>query len=278
MEEQTLDYEILASQLKHISKPYSVELKRRLKNESFLKQCVRAAEKEDFFALSELLQSRDYKKSQGDPELKEALALLSMLQEQAERSIDLYRREFIQELKRLAELSGLELQIDFPKFQSLPGISGRVDFQKRRTQINKELLKSVDPRRIIKLLLRLRKQLYGRSLDPQAFIEELFEVYSGLCATPDSGASVPIREFYLQLVLKRQSKRFFEDLEKHSFRGYPVDAFAVDLWRLAQSGVKETASGYSMSLRPGRNFALPLMDFQGERRQTSSISFMRSML
>ena len=48
----------------------------------------------------------------------------------------------------------------------------------RKTVINKKTLKSVDPKRIITALKRVKQQLYDRPYDPQAFIDKLYNAYA----------------------------------------------------------------------------------------------------
>ncbi len=69
------------------------------------------------------------------------------------------------------------MEIDFPRFTVLKGITGEIDFASRATKINKKVLKSIDPRRIMAMVGRLKKQLYDKPYDPQAFIDGLCTVY-----------------------------------------------------------------------------------------------------
>ncbi len=97
-----------------------------------------------------------------------------------------------------------------------------MDFSKRTTTINKKVLKSIDPKRIISALLRAKRELYDRPYDPQAFIDSLRQTYGEILKKEGwaEGDSVPIQRFYFEYVMSLQSKVFFQDMDKGKFRGY----------------------------------------------------------
>ena len=136
-------------------------------------------------------------------------------------------------------------------------------------------LKSIDPRRIIAAVRRVKQQLYDRPYDPQAFIDGLHGTYCAVLKKEDwsPGHAVPMQRFYLEYVISLQSRSFFQDMDKGKFRGYSLDQFAVDIWRYFQAGIGGTSDGYTLQLRSGRNNALWLIDAGGERRQVTRISF-----
>jgi hypothetical protein len=168
--------------------------------------------------------------------------------------------------------------MDFPRFTVLKGITGEIDFASRSTKINKKVLKSIDPRRIMAMVVRLKKQLYDKPYDPQEFIDGLCTVYLELLEKEDlpAGRPVPMQQFYLAYVISLQSKTFFQNMDKGKFKGYSLDQFSVDLWRYYQAGIGGTSQGYELQLTPGRNKALWLLDTQGELRQITAISFHKS--
>ena len=127
----------------------------------------------------------------------------------------------------------MPIEIDFPRFSVLKGIEGNVDFAARNTVINKKTLKSIDPRRIVSEVLKVKRKLYDRPFEPQAFLDGLYQTYAALLGREQYalGHAVQIQQFYLDYVLSRQSKTFFQNMEKGKFRGYSLDEVAVDLWR-----------------------------------------------
>lgn len=179
---------------------------------------------------------------------------------------------------RLAAEADLPLELDFPRFGVLKGIEGEISFSNRTTTINKKVLKSIDPRRIVTAALRLKKQLYDGPFDPQAFIDGLAKTYETACRRDGiaPGHPVPIQPFYLDYVLSLQSKIFFGNMDKGKFRGYSIEQFGVDLWRYFEAGIGGTSDGRRLQLRAGRNNSLWLMDSDGERRQITAISFQGS--
>ena len=261
--------------LSEVLRPYQQRLNRRQRMADFLRQCIRSAGRDDFFQLDELLKSRmagDVEKEAG---LKASVEFLDRLRTYADEQVERYRVEFIEDLMAGAEEAELPMEIDFPRFTVLKGIEGTVDFAGRKTVINKKTLKSVDPRRIITAVRRLKQQLYDRPYDPQAFIDGLYTTYAKILKKEkwSSGHAVPMQRFYFEYVISLQSQPFLQDMDKGKFRGYSLDQFAVDFWRYFQAGTGGTSDGHVVQLRPGRNKALWLIDSDGERRQITNISF-----
>jgi hypothetical protein len=210
-----------------------------------------------------------------EPDLEGCRAFFDRLRTYANAKVESYRIRFIEDLTARAEEAGLPMGVDFPRFTVLKGIEGSVDFSARRTDINKKTLKSIDPRRIISAILKIKRQLYDRPFDPQAFIDGVYQTYRDILKRErqSPGHSVPMQRFYLEYVLSLQSKSFFQDMDKGKFRGYSVDQFGVDIWRYFQANTGGTSDGHVLQLRPGRNNALWLIDSDGERRQITTIAF-----
>lgn len=255
---------------------YQSEWKRRERLTKFVEQCLRAAQRDDFFQLADLLGRKDARSAAVEPDLQGADALLQQLGAYADTRIDAYRLEFLADLEARAAEAELPIEIDFPHFSCRRGIGGTIDFSGRKTTLNGEVLKSVDPRRIVAQLQRLDRRLYGRAFEPQAFVDALYRTYAEMLAAEKghTGQPVPVRDFYLRYVLSLQSASFLQDLDGRRFRGYPLDELSVDLWRFFTSEVRRTSSGHVMALRPGRNQSLWLLDHDGERRQITSIAFL----
>ncbi len=157
----------------------------------------------------------------------------------------------------------------------LKGIELEVSFTEKHTLLNGKPLKTVDPERIMRAVLQLKRRLYDRPFAPQEFIDGLFAVCEKINQAEGrrTGDPVPTRTVYLEYTLSLQPCSFFQDMAKGRFREYDADQFAVDFWRYFTSDVAATSAGYVPRLNPGRNNALSLIDQTGEKRQITSISF-----
>jgi hypothetical protein len=261
--------------LKQILQPYQKQLSQKQRMSDFVKQCIRCVERDDFLQLDELLKSKMADNIKDDEELNACKDLFDLLGEYANEKVERYRIQFVEDLTGLAKDADLTMDIDFPRFASLKGIDGEIGFSKRTTTINKKVLKSIDPRRIITAVLRVKRQLYDRPYDPQAFIDSLYQTYSAIIQKEKwtLGSTVPVPRFYLEYVISLQSKVFFQNMDKAKFKGYSLDQFSVNLWRYFQAGIGGTSDGHVLQLTPGRNYSLWLLDSSGERRQITGISF-----
>jgi len=267
--------EDIQQQLNDILRPFQREVNHQQRLADFLKQCARCVGRDDFLRLEELLGAKQAEQVAAEAALSGCMPLFSTLREYVKDQVEKYRLQFNSDLSRLAEEAGLPIKIDFPRFSVLKGIDGEISFATRTTTINKKVLKSIDPRRIVTQAMRLKKQLYDRPFDPQAFIDRLFDTYSAICRKDNLtvGRPIPIQHFYLEYVISLQSKTFLINMDKSKFRGYSLDQFGVDLWRYYEAKIGGTSSGMMMQLRPGRNNSLWLIDSDGERRQITSIAF-----
>lgn len=269
--------EHIQEKLTDVVRPYQQQQNRRQRMVDLIKQCIRCAARDDFFQLDELLKSKMARDVEEEIGLKDGAEFLDQLRTYADEQVERYRIQFIEDLATLASEAELPMEINFPRIGVLKGIEGEVDFAQRKTVINKKILKSVDPKRIITALRRVKQQLYDRPYDPQAFIDKLYHTYSEILKKEarEIGYPVPMQQLYLEYVLSLQSRTFFQDMDKGKFRGYSLDQFAVDLWRYFQAGTGGTSNGYAVQIRPGRNNALWLIDSDGERRQITRISFFK---
>ncbi|WP_446009876.1 hypothetical protein [Candidatus Electrothrix sp.] len=261
--------------INNILRPFQKELNRGQRLADFLKQCLRCLGRDDFLQLEELLNSKIAQNVEDEDTLSKCGPLFQTLREYAGEQVEKYRFAFIEDLSRLAEEAELPIEIDFPRFTILKGIEGEIDFSKRTTSINKKVLKSIDPRRIVTAALRWKKQLYDGPFDPQTFVDGLYATYTKINKQEDAapGHPVGIQQFYLEYVISLQSKAFFINMDKSKFRGYSLEQFGVDLWRYFEAGIGGTSDGMMLQLRPGRNNSLWLIDSDGERRQITGISF-----
>lgn len=263
--------------LAEVLKPYQQRLNKRQRMADFVQQCIRCAERNDFIQLDELLKSQLAEEVEKETGLKAGQEIFDQLRAYAEEQVKRYRVEFIEDLQTRAAEAGLPLEIDVPRLSSLKGIDGEIDFHERKTTINGKALKSIDPRRIISALVKVKRQLYDGPYDPQTFIDELFATYREILekAGKKMGDPVPIQTFYFEHVLGKQSKAFKQDMDKGKFRGYSANQFAVDLWRYFEAGIGGTSGGHLLQMGPGRNNSLWLIDSDGQRRQITTISFQK---
>ena len=262
-------------ELTGILRPFQQGLNQGQRMADFVKQCIRCVDRDDFLQLEELLSAKmagDIESAEG---LQDCKALFDSLREYAREQVERYRVQFIEDLARIAEEAGLPLEIDFPRFSVLKGIEGEIAFAKRQTIINKKVLKSIDPRRIVTAASRLKKQLYDGPFDPREYIDSIHDTYGAICKADNLalGETVPIQRFYLEYVISQQSKTFFTNMDKIKFKGYSLEQFGVDLWRYFEAGIGGTSAGKMLQLTPGRNYSLWLIDSSGERQQITGISF-----
>ncbi|WP_457552780.1 hypothetical protein [Desulfobacula sp.] len=275
MLDNTSFLENIQEDLKQIAKPYQSDLNQKIKKAEFIKLCIRCAGRDDFLRLDELLKSKIAKDIMLDENLEECALIFESLGSYANEKVEQYRIELIEDLNQRGQEANLEIHIDFPKFSVLKGINGEIDFSNRCTTINKKALKSIDPRRIITAISRLKHQLYDRPYDPQQFIDSLCQVYLGVIEKENLrfGDPVPIHKFYLEYVISLQTQTFFQNMDKGKFKGYSLDQFSVDIWCYFQAGIGGTSKGEELELSPGRGKSLWLIDSQGEPRRIISISF-----
>jgi len=273
MTENTSFLETAQEELKQIIQPFQRDLNQKQKKADLITQCIRCASRDDFLQMDELLKTKMAQEIKIDETLGNCAPIFDTLGAYANEKVEQYRIDLVEDLTRLFEEAELEIEIDFPKFTVLKGIDGEIDFSARCTRINKKVLKSIDPRRILTAVSKVKYQLYDRPYDPQSFIDSLCQVYLDLIETQTSNTAISMQKFYLAYVISLQSKPFFQNMDKGKFKGYSLDQFSVDIWRYSQAGIGGTSDGYELQLTPGRNKSLWLLDSQGELRQITAIAF-----
>jgi hypothetical protein len=141
--------------------------------------------------------------------------------------------------------------------------------------INSKVLKTVDPERIMRAVMQLKRRLYDRPFDPQGFIDGLFAAYKKVNQVEGRriGDPAPTQAVYVEYTLSLQPRSFFQDMAKGRFREYDADQFAVDCWRYFSSDVSSTSDGYVLRLAGGRSNALWLIDQEGEKHRITTVSF-----
>ena len=248
MSENTIFLETAQGELKQIVQPYQRDLNQKQKRADLITQCIRCAGRDDFLQLDELLKTKMAQEIKIDETLKNCAPIFDTLGAYANEKVEQYRIDLVEDLTRLCGEAELEIKIDFPKFTVLKGIDGEIDFSARCTRINKKVLKSIDPRRILTAVSKVKYQLYDRPYDPQNFIDSLCQVYLELIETQTVNTSIPIQKFYLAYVISLQSKPFFQNMDKGKFKGYGLDQFSVDIWRYFQAEISGTSQGYELQI------------------------------
>jgi hypothetical protein len=262
------------TRLTDMLRPYQRELTRRQRLADFVNACIRSVSRDDFFTLYELLQSRTCSEVEAEAGCEEARDIFNSLRDDATRKVERSQLSFQEDFTRLAQEAGLPVQNDFPRLRLLQGIELEVEFAQKRTLINSKPLKTVDPQRIMRAVLALKRRLYDRPFEPQGFIDGLYKAYHKVIDGAE-GSAAPIQTVYFEYTLSIQSRSFFQDMAKGKFREYDADQFAVDFWRYFTSDVSATSEGHVLRLTPGRNNAMWLIDTSGERRRITSLSFQR---
>ena len=272
------EVECFKDQLQEIIKPYQQEQNRRQKKSDFLVKCVRCIEKNDFFQLDELLRSKQANDVLEDSHFTSCDSIFTELRKFAGTQVDTCLVKFKGTLLQLAQEAGLPLEVDFPKFSALKGIEGEVDFSTRKTTINQIILKSVDPKRILSTIVKLKRTLYDSPFEPQTFINSLLQCYKDILKKEGRGMgdAVPIHQLYTDYVWSLQSKAFLQNMDKGKFKGCSIEQFAVFLLRFFESTVSTAEGGYRIRLNPGRIKSFWLIDHDGERRQITHASFIKS--
>ena len=262
------------ARLTDMLRPYQRELTRRQHLADFVNACIRSVGRDDFFTLYELLQSRTCSEVEAEAGCEEARDIFNNLRDDATRKVERSQLSFQEDFTRLAQEAGLPVENNFPRLRLLQGIELEVEFAQKRTLINGKPLKTVDPQRIMRAVLALKRRLYDRPFEPQGFIDGLYKAYHKVTDGAE-GSAAPIQTVYFEYTLSIQSRSFFQDMAKGKFREYDADQFAVDFWRYFTSDVSATSEGHVLRLTPGRNNAMWLIDTSGERRRITSLSFQR---
>lgn len=265
------------TKLAELLRPYQRDVNRRQRIADFVAACIRSAERDDFFQLYELLHSRMCSDVEAEPGYEEVSDVFANLRADATRKVERSQLNFLEDFSRLVREAGLPLDNDFPRLRLLKGIELEVSFTEKRTLLNGRPLKTVDPQRLLRAVLALKRRLYDRPFEPQGFIDGLLAVYRKVnqAASRGDGDQAPLQTMYLEYTLSLQPRGFFQDMAKNKFREYDADQFAVDFWRYFTSEVAATSDGHVLRLSPGRQNAMWLIDTSGERRRIASLSFHR---
>ncbi len=276
MENETFLQEQQA-RLNELVRPYQRETNRRLRVADFVNKCMRSAARDDFFQLYDLLNSRLATDVEVESGYEAAHDIFERLRQNALRKVERYQYHFMEDFTKLAEEAELPLENNFPRLQLLKGIELEVKFTAKQTLLNGKTLKTVDPQRIMRAVLTLKRRLYDRPFDPQRFIDGVFAAVQKVNQAAGRSAtdSAPIPLVYLEYTLSLQSRSFLQDMAKGRFREYDADQFAVDFWRYFNSDVSSTSGGYVLRLDAGRGSTMWLIDASGEKRRFALLTFLQ---
>jgi hypothetical protein len=265
------------ARLTDLLRPYQREVNRRQHIADFVNKCLRSASRDDFFQLYDLLHSKLAAEVEVELGADAVHEVFECLRQDAVRKVERYQMHFLEDFTRLVQETGLPLENNFPRLQVLKGIELEVSFTEKHTLLNGKVLKTLDPQRILRAVLALKRHLYDRPFAPQQFIDGLFAVYQKVneAAGRASGEPAPMQTIYMEYTLSLQSRGFFQDMAKGKFREYDADQFAVDFWRYFTSDVSCTSDGYVLRLTAGRGNALWVIDANGEKRRITSLTFLR---
>src|SRR5438067_2247672 len=129
----------------------------------------------------------------------------STLRDDATRKVERSQLSFQEDFTRLAHEAGLPVENNFPRLRLLQGIELEVEFAQKRTLINSRPLKTVDPQRIMRAVLALKRRLYDRPFEPQGFIDGLYTVYHKVTNGAE-GDAAPIQAIYVEYTLALQPR------------------------------------------------------------------------
>ena len=263
--------------LNELVRPYQRETNRRQRLADFVNQCMRSAARDDFFQLYDRLNSRQATDVEAEPGYEAAHDVFEALRQDALRKVERYQYHFMEDFAKLVAEAELPLENDFPRLQLLKGIELEVKFTAKQTVLNGKTLKTVDPQRIMRAVLTLKRRLYDRPFDPQQFIDGVFAAAQKVnrAAGRRDTDSAPIQPVYLEYTLSLQSRSFLQDMAKGRFREYDADQFAVDFWRYFKSDVASTSAGYVLRLDAGRGTTMWLIDSSGAKRRFSALTFLQ---
>ena len=261
--------------LNELLRPYQREVNRRQRIADFVTKCIRSAGRDDFFQLYELLHGKLATEAEAEVGDKALKAVFDALRHDVDQKVERYQLHFLEDFGKLVEDAGLPLENDFPRLRFLKGIELEMMFAEKRCVLNDKPLKTVDPARILRAVLALKRRLYDRPFAPQEFIDGLQAAYRKVNQADGrkDGEPAPILPVYMEYTLSQQPRSFFQDMAKGRFREYDADQFSVDFWRYFSSDVSSTSDGRTLRLTPGRNNALWLIDVSGEKRRITSLSF-----
>jgi hypothetical protein len=217
------------ARLTDMLRPYQREVNRRQRVADFVNRCLRSASRDDFFQLYELLNGRTAGEVEAEPGWEDVKEVFDRLRAAAAQRVERYQLRFLEDFTRLVEEAGLPLENDFPRLRLLKGIELEVMFAEKRTLLNGKPLKTVDPARLMRAALALKRHLYDRPFDPQGFINGLFAVYQKVnqAAGRGTGDPAPVQTVYMEYTLSLQPRSLFQDMAKGKFRGYDADQWVV---------------------------------------------------
>jgi len=263
------------ARLTDMLRPYQREVNRQQGIADFVNRCLRSASRDDFFQLDELLSSRMAEDVECEAGYEGIREVFERLRQDTARKVDHYRVQFLEDFRRLVEEAELPLENHFPRLTLLKGMDLEIKFNEKQAVLNGQVLKTINPQRIMRAVLQLKRRLYDRPFNPQEFIDRLYAACEQVVKTEGGsiagGASLPL--VYREYTWSLQAQSFFQNMAKGRFREYDADQFAVDFWRYFSSDVASTSEGHVPRLSTGRSAGMWVVDQLGEKRRYSLLSF-----
>ncbi len=130
-------------------------------------------------------------------------------------------------------------------------------------------LTSAERKAVFQRIVELYRKIWGRSFDPQQFVQRLYEAYRDVS---EDGKEAQLSEVHDAYWRSSQPKVFFETYDLDRARDYTADMFSADLARLLESRVATTKEGKKLHLAT-HGGGLPVYDSQGGYQTYKFIRF-----
>ena len=142
---------------------------------------------------------------------------------------------------------GWSIDGQWPKYYIERFIAVSIDSKKFTVTVGKEILKSLEMKKLIDVIKSYVKQFKPDPAKLRPFLEEMYAAYSAI--RESEGGSVAIWDLYKQLVISRQSKNFWHNASRESFKTVRDVEFIAYLTELLKSNLT-TISDHQMRLLP----------------------------
>jgi hypothetical protein len=247
----------LVEQLSSAQKMLDPKLKALSSAASALKQAVKVAGEEipDALAMQKVLAKLEQASALVDDETMQAAT--ANFASETQTALDALAFQFARDLKEVFEQRGQPVGGRPPTLVVEPFVL-QIDIANRKAQwfYGKEELTRPIPLSIATLVQAYDKQkkaIIERTIDLPAFVAELYRAWSDLLAKRiqrPAGGRVNLVELYSQVVLNRQSARFWNAPSRSTFKDYERVLFVRDLV-LAHGAPATEIDGQSHHLRLG---------------------------
>ena len=184
-------------------------------------------------------------------------------------------------LKAFCEKHGIKLEGRFPSFVVDGFLLIRASQNEAETEIGIRTVPTLLMDALAPIIKEAITEERNRKVDLDKLLENIYQAYerSRLLHRADSGAPMPIRKLYNELVFIKQPQAFLTSAKKSLFAEYTLEHFIRDLAKLLDSNLLQTQSGFFLTVGP-TSFAaegIPLRH-NGEVRIIGKISFSQQTL